>query len=179
MQYLLKLLKICNIIMNMQYTYNPLSILITNYCFFAEGKFLGAPCVDTCSPKLHHVYCNVRTKKCECEGKYPVKINPYKGCSKRKLSTTNYLTITNYLKSYWIFQRNTWAINAIFEKPACLRIHTHLVFKSTITPFASANPGTIQHLCRDLQNEFSVLKVIQNICVFKKYTQCIHRFGFQ
>lgn len=68
MQYLLKLLKICNIIMNMQYTYNPLSILITNYCFFLQkASFLEHPAwtpaarnSTTCTAMLEQRNANVR-----------------------------------------------------------------------------------------------------------------------
>ncbi|KAJ8916982.1 hypothetical protein NQ315_008382 [Exocentrus adspersus] len=50
-----------------------------------KGISLGAPCEFTCSPKLMHVYCNPVSGMCECEKKYPVKLNnPYAGCSKPK-----------------------------------------------------------------------------------------------
>ncbi|XP_071055537.1 uncharacterized protein [Onthophagus taurus] len=47
-----------------------------------KGTFVGAPCDETCYSKLQHVFCNQITKLCECEKKYPVKLNPYTGCSK-------------------------------------------------------------------------------------------------
>lgn len=50
-----------------------------------KGLSVGASCEFTCSPKLMHVYCNPISGLCECEKKYPVKLNnPYAGCSKRK-----------------------------------------------------------------------------------------------
>ncbi|GJQ85770.1 hypothetical protein Trydic_g20331 [Trypoxylus dichotomus] len=49
-----------------------------------KGMYLGAPCEDVCSPRLSHVYCNPSTKLCECEKKYPVKLNPSTGCGKPK-----------------------------------------------------------------------------------------------
>ncbi|KAL3276690.1 hypothetical protein HHI36_012060 [Cryptolaemus montrouzieri] len=49
-----------------------------------KGMYVGAPCEFTCSAKLHHVYCNPVSGECECEKKYPVKLNPFTGCSKPK-----------------------------------------------------------------------------------------------
>lgn len=49
-----------------------------------KGMYVGAPCEFTCSAKLHHVYCNPISGECECEKKYPVKLNPFTGCSKPK-----------------------------------------------------------------------------------------------
>ncbi|CAH1131602.1 unnamed protein product [Ceutorhynchus assimilis] len=50
-----------------------------------KGLYVGAPCEFTCSSRLQHVYCNPITTMCECEKKYPVKLNnPYSGCSKPK-----------------------------------------------------------------------------------------------
>ncbi|XP_018573884.1 uncharacterized protein LOC108912936 isoform X2 [Anoplophora glabripennis] len=50
-----------------------------------KGLSVGASCEFTCSPKLMHVYCNPISGLCECEKKYPVKLNnPYAGCSKPK-----------------------------------------------------------------------------------------------
>ncbi|XP_048516426.1 uncharacterized protein LOC109533742 isoform X2 [Dendroctonus ponderosae] len=50
-----------------------------------KGLFVGAPCEFTCSSRLQHVYCNPVTNKCDCEKKYPVKLNnAYYGCSKPK-----------------------------------------------------------------------------------------------
>ncbi|KRT80592.1 hypothetical protein AMK59_5769 [Oryctes borbonicus] len=49
-----------------------------------KGMYLGAPCEDTCSPRLSHVFCNPSTGVCECEKKYPVKLNPGTGCGKPK-----------------------------------------------------------------------------------------------
>ncbi|XP_045469413.1 uncharacterized protein LOC123677041 isoform X4 [Harmonia axyridis] len=47
-----------------------------------KGMYVGAPCEFTCNAKLHHVFCNPVSGECECEKKYPVKLNPYTGCSK-------------------------------------------------------------------------------------------------
>lgn len=48
-----------------------------------KGQYVGAFCEFTCSPKLPHVYCNPVSGTCECEKKYPVKLqNPYAGCSR-------------------------------------------------------------------------------------------------
>ncbi|KAK9703305.1 hypothetical protein QE152_g29424 [Popillia japonica] len=49
-----------------------------------KGLYLGAACDGTCSTKLSHVYCNPNTGTCECEKKYPVKLNPQTGCGKPK-----------------------------------------------------------------------------------------------
>ncbi|KAG5890400.1 hypothetical protein JTB14_026282 [Gonioctena quinquepunctata] len=50
-----------------------------------KGLYVGAPCEFTCSAKLVHVYCNPVSGTCDCEKKYPVKLNnPYAGCSKPK-----------------------------------------------------------------------------------------------
>ncbi|XP_057651284.1 uncharacterized protein LOC130890897 isoform X2 [Diorhabda carinulata] len=50
-----------------------------------KGQYVGALCEFTCSPKLPHVFCNPVSGKCDCEKKYPVKLqNPYAGCSKPK-----------------------------------------------------------------------------------------------
>ncbi|KAJ8978213.1 hypothetical protein NQ317_002033 [Molorchus minor] len=50
-----------------------------------KGLYVGAACDVTCHPKLSHAYCNSVSKTCECEKKYPVKLNnPYAGCSKPK-----------------------------------------------------------------------------------------------
>ncbi|XP_063906726.1 uncharacterized protein LOC135125227 isoform X2 [Zophobas morio] len=49
-----------------------------------QGMFLGAACVDSCSPKLLHVQCNPDSGLCECEKSYPVKLDPYTGCAKPK-----------------------------------------------------------------------------------------------
>ncbi|CAG9863775.1 unnamed protein product [Phyllotreta striolata] len=50
-----------------------------------KGQYVGALCEFTCSPKLPHVYCNPVSGKCDCDKKYPVKLqNPYAGCSKPK-----------------------------------------------------------------------------------------------
>ncbi|KAK9881002.1 hypothetical protein WA026_014345 [Henosepilachna vigintioctopunctata] len=50
-----------------------------------KGTFVGAPCEFTCSAKLHHVFCNPVSGECECEKKYPVRLNPFTGCSKPKI----------------------------------------------------------------------------------------------
>ncbi|XP_044757127.1 uncharacterized protein LOC123315487 isoform X2 [Coccinella septempunctata] len=47
-----------------------------------KGMYVGAPCEFTCNAKLHHVFCNPVSGECECEKKYPVKLNPFTGCSK-------------------------------------------------------------------------------------------------
>ncbi|XP_076254187.1 uncharacterized protein LOC143192590 isoform X6 [Rhynchophorus ferrugineus] len=50
-----------------------------------KGLYVGASCEFTCSSRLQHVYCNPVTSTCECEKKYPVKLNnPYSGCRKPK-----------------------------------------------------------------------------------------------
>ncbi|CAH1155105.1 unnamed protein product [Phaedon cochleariae] len=50
-----------------------------------KGLYVGAPCEFTCSAKLVHAYCNPVSGTCDCEKKYPVKLNnPYAGCSKPK-----------------------------------------------------------------------------------------------
>ncbi|XP_074038923.1 uncharacterized protein isoform X2 [Leptinotarsa decemlineata] len=50
-----------------------------------KGLYVGAPCEFICSPKLVHVYCNPVSGTCDCEKKFPVKLNnPYAGCSKPK-----------------------------------------------------------------------------------------------
>ncbi|KAL1491735.1 hypothetical protein ABEB36_012288 [Hypothenemus hampei] len=50
-----------------------------------KGSYVGAPCEIKCSSRLQHVFCNAITHTCECEKKYPVKLNnPYTGCSKPK-----------------------------------------------------------------------------------------------
>lgn len=49
------------------------------------GMYVGAPCENRCSAKLHHVKCDQSTKLCVCEKKYPVMIGLIKGCAKRKL----------------------------------------------------------------------------------------------
>lgn len=80
------------------------------------GLQVGSRCEFTCDKRLHHVFCNPISNKCECEKNYPVKIggssvsldnrfsfqivkshftflddNPQKGarkgCAKRKLNT--------------------------------------------------------------------------------------------
>lgn len=52
--------------------------------FADKGMYVGAPCESTCSAKLLHVFCNPQSGVCECEKKYPVKVNPFSGCDKRK-----------------------------------------------------------------------------------------------
>lgn len=59
--------------------------MLCHYFCVLAGAYLGAPCEDSCSPKLHHVYCNPARKLCECEKNYPVKMGSTRGCSKRKL----------------------------------------------------------------------------------------------
>ncbi|CAH1108023.1 unnamed protein product [Psylliodes chrysocephalus] len=49
-----------------------------------KGQYVGSLCEFTCSAKLLHVYCNPVTGKCDCEKKYPVRLQPYAGCSKPK-----------------------------------------------------------------------------------------------
>ncbi|XP_047100337.1 AF4/FMR2 family member lilli [Schistocerca piceifrons] len=46
------------------------------------GQYLGAPCVDDCSPSLPHTFCDPVTQVCECEKHYPVKLGATKGCAK-------------------------------------------------------------------------------------------------
>lgn len=73
----------------------------------ALGLLVGSRCEFTCDKRLHHVFCNPISNKCECEKNYPVKIGgsrvslyqtlklkifiylflakgPRKGCAKRK-----------------------------------------------------------------------------------------------
>lgn len=50
-----------------------------------KGRYVGALCDNACHPKLLHVVCNPISSVCECEKGYPVKLNPFTGCSKRKL----------------------------------------------------------------------------------------------
>lgn len=40
----------------------------------AKGIFVGAPCEFTCDKRLHHMFCNPISSKCECEKNYPVVI---------------------------------------------------------------------------------------------------------
>ncbi|XP_017779129.1 PREDICTED: uncharacterized protein LOC108564558 isoform X8 [Nicrophorus vespilloides] len=56
----------------------------TDANYTEDGMFLGSPCETTCGPNLIHVFCNPETKYCECEKKYPVRLNPAKGCDKPK-----------------------------------------------------------------------------------------------
>ncbi|XP_034940575.1 uncharacterized protein [Chelonus insularis] len=49
-----------------------------------KGRYLGAPCDNTCSPDLQHVFCDTVTGLCECEKFYPVRLGPTKGCAKPK-----------------------------------------------------------------------------------------------
>ncbi|XP_030752121.1 uncharacterized protein LOC115879428 isoform X3 [Sitophilus oryzae] len=50
-----------------------------------KGLYVGASCEFTCSSRLQHVYCNPASSRCECEKKYPVRLNnPYSGCRKPK-----------------------------------------------------------------------------------------------
>lgn len=63
------------------------------FFFFSDekGLYVGAVCEFTCSIKLAHVYCNAISGQCECDKKYPVKLNnPYAGCTKRKSQKTNF-----------------------------------------------------------------------------------------
>lgn len=55
-----------------------------------KGQYLGASCETSCHAKLLHVYCNPASGKCECEKNYPVKLNPYTGCGKRKQPTVQF-----------------------------------------------------------------------------------------
>ncbi|CAO1354078.1 unnamed protein product [Diamesa serratosioi] len=50
----------------------------------AKGIFVGAPCEFTCDKRLHHMFCNPISNKCECEKNYPVVIGLKKGCAKPK-----------------------------------------------------------------------------------------------
>lgn len=43
--------------------------------FYADhGLMVGSRCEFTCDKRLHHVFCNPISSKCECEKNYPVKI---------------------------------------------------------------------------------------------------------
>lgn len=42
--------------------------------FVISGSLVGSSCEFTCDKRLHHVYCNPNTNRCECEKKYPVKL---------------------------------------------------------------------------------------------------------
>lgn len=77
----------------------------TCWMFFSErGSYLGSPCDFTCSPKLHHVFCNPVSGTCDCESKYPVKLNPATGCGKRNQSKTIAFPNNNVLFS----SEKTW-----------------------------------------------------------------------
>ncbi|KAL7047203.1 hypothetical protein ACKWTF_002826 [Chironomus riparius] len=52
--------------------------------YSANGMMVGSHCEYTCDKRLRHVFCNPRSKKCECEKNYPVSIGPRKGCEKPK-----------------------------------------------------------------------------------------------
>lgn len=41
------------------------------------GLLVGSRCEFTCDKRLHHVYCNPNTDRCECDKKYPVKIGQW------------------------------------------------------------------------------------------------------
>lgn len=40
----------------------------------ANGMIVGSHCDSTCDTRLHHVFCNLHSNKCECEKNYPVKL---------------------------------------------------------------------------------------------------------
>ncbi|XP_072395201.1 uncharacterized protein [Diabrotica undecimpunctata] len=71
---------------HVDYHYDEMDNKLLNHNASAEkGQYVGALCEFTCSPKLLHVYCNPVTGTCDCEKKYPVKLNNrYAGCSKPK-----------------------------------------------------------------------------------------------
>ncbi|XP_050507119.1 uncharacterized protein LOC126884845 isoform X6 [Diabrotica virgifera virgifera] len=71
---------------HVDYHYEDMDDKLLNHNASAEkGQYVGALCEFTCSPKLLHVYCNPVTGTCDCEKKYPVKLNNrYAGCSKPK-----------------------------------------------------------------------------------------------
>ncbi|CAH0553231.1 unnamed protein product [Brassicogethes aeneus] len=52
--------------------------------FADNGSHVGAACVKSCNDSLLHVYCNTKIGMCQCDKNYPVKLNPYVGCSKPK-----------------------------------------------------------------------------------------------
>lgn len=39
-----------------------------------HGLLVGGRCEFTCDKRLHHVFCNPISSKCECEKNYPVKL---------------------------------------------------------------------------------------------------------
>lgn len=42
--------------------------------FSDHGMLVGSRCEFTCDKRLHHVFCNPISNKCECQKNYPVKI---------------------------------------------------------------------------------------------------------
>ncbi|XP_072395183.1 uncharacterized protein [Diabrotica undecimpunctata] len=70
---------------HVDYHYDEMDNKLLNHNASEKGQYVGALCEFTCSPKLLHVYCNPVTGTCDCEKKYPVKLNNrYAGCSKPK-----------------------------------------------------------------------------------------------
>lgn len=59
--------------------------IIDHILSLAKGMYIGAPCDELCSVKLHHVICERATNTCACEKKYPVVIGLTKGCAKRNV----------------------------------------------------------------------------------------------
>ncbi|VVD06055.1 unnamed protein product, partial [Leptidea sinapis] len=49
-----------------------------------KGRYVGSPCEFTCNANLVHVYCEPRTRSCQCAPKYTVQLGVAKGCAKPK-----------------------------------------------------------------------------------------------
>lgn len=61
------------------------TLYMTLLLFYADhGLLVGSRCEFTCDKRLHHVFCNPISSKCECEKNYPVKI----GRSSMSLNTS-------------------------------------------------------------------------------------------
>ncbi|KAG5678623.1 hypothetical protein PVAND_008280 [Polypedilum vanderplanki] len=52
--------------------------------YSANGMIVGSNCEFSCDKRLHHVFCNPLSNKCECEKSYSVILDPRKGCAKPK-----------------------------------------------------------------------------------------------
>lgn len=55
----------------------PIILTLKIVLLIPSGLLVGSRCEFTCDKRLHHVYCNPNTDRCECEKKYPVKIGQW------------------------------------------------------------------------------------------------------